>query len=262
MTGAAMTGLAATPLLDVQDLWVKYGPIRAVGGVSLAVASGELAAVLGANGAGKTSTLRSISGIVGKARGRVAFAGRDISRTPPHTISRLGLAHVPEGRQVFAPLTVAENLDLGAYGRQGIDVGRDLDRVFELFPVLADRRRQAAGSLSGGEQQMLAFARALMARPKLILMDEPSMGLAPIATDTVFDAIQKINADGVGILLVEQSAERALEVASRVYVMQRGEVVLSGSPEEIAADPRFVAAYLGPAAKTVPHLVDVRLQET
>ncbi len=257
-----MTEPTQTPLLRIDDLWVSYGPVRAVRGVSLEVANGELAAVLGANGAGKTSTLRSISGVIGKVRGKVAFAGRDISRMPPHTISKLGLAHVPEGRQVFAPLTVAENLDLGAYGRRGSDIAADLDRVFQLFPVLADRRGQVAGSLSGGEQQMLAFARALMARPTLMLMDEPSMGLAPITTDKVFDAIRTINGDGVGILLVEQSAERALEVASRVYVMERGEVVLSGSPKEVADDPRFVTAYLGPAVQAMPEFTDVRLEET
>ena len=246
----------------MDNLWVSYGPIRAVRGVALEVANGELAAVLGANGAGKTSALRSISGVVGKAKGKVVFDGRDISHTPPHQISRLGLAHVPEGRQVFAPLTVAENLDLGAYGRRGTDIVADLDRVFELFPVLAQRRGQAAGSLSGGEQQMLAFGRALMARPKLILMDEPSMGLAPITTDRVYDAIRAINGDGVGILLVEQSAERALEVASRVYVIERGEVVLAGSPKEVTGDPRFVSAYLGPAVESVPDFVDIRLEET
>ncbi len=257
-----MTEPARMPLLKVDDLWVSYGPIRAVRGVSLEVANGELAALLGANGAGKTSTLRSISGVVGKASGKVAFAGRDISRTPPHTISKLGLAHVPEGRQIFAPLTVAENLDLGAYGRRGAGIAADLDRVFQLFPVLADRRGQVAGSLSGGEQQMLAFARALMARPKLMLMDEPSMGLAPITIDKVYDAIRAINGDGVGILLVEQSGERALEVASRVYVMERGEVVLAGSPKEVTDDPRFVKAYLGPAVKAMPEFIDVRLEET
>jgi branched-chain amino acid transport system ATP-binding protein len=259
-----MTEQASLLILKIQDLWISYGPIRAVRGVSLQVADGELAALLGANGAGKTSTLRSISGVVGKAKGTVTFAGRDISRTAPHTISKLGLAHVPEGRQVFAPLTVAENLDLGAYGRGGADLAADIDRVFQLFPVLADRRGQIAGSLSGGEQQMLAFARALMARPKLILMDEPSMGLAPITTDKVYDAIQAIHNDGVGILLVEQSAERALEVASRVYVMERGEIALAGSPKEVAADPRFVSAYLGPAVDAVTKLgdLDVRLEET
>ena len=254
----------AWPLLKVDDLWVSYGPIRAVRGVSLEVRNGELAALLGANGAGKTSTLRSLSGVVGKAKGTVTFGGRDISRAAPHLISKLGLAHVPEGRQVFAPLTVAENLDLGAYGRRGSDIAADLDRVFQLFPVLAVRRSQVAGSLSGGEQQMLAFARALMARPKLILMDEPSMGLAPITTDKVYDAIRAINADGVGILLVEQSAERALEVASRVHVMERGEIVLAGSPKEVSEDPRFVSAYLGPAVEAVTKLgdLDVRLEET
>lgn len=257
-----MTEPARSPLLRVEDLWVSYGPIRAVRGVSLEVANGELAAVLGANGAGKTSTLRSLSGIIGKAKGKVVFDGRDISHAPPHQIARLGLAHIPEGRQVFAPLTVSENLDLGAYTRRGADIAADLDRVFELFPVLAERRGLVAGSLSGGEQQMLAFARALMARPKLMLMDEPSMGLAPITTDRVYDAIRAINGDGVGILLVEQSAERALEVASSVYVMERGEVVLAGSPKEVADDPRFVAAYLGPAVEAVPKFFDVRLEET
>jgi branched-chain amino acid transport system ATP-binding protein len=253
---------AATPLLKVDDLWVSYGPIRAVRGLTLEVARGELAAVLGANGAGKTSTLRSLSGVVGKAKGKVVFDGSDISHAPPHRISKLGLAHVPEGRQIFAPLTVAENLDLGAYGRSGADIAADLERIFELFPILAERRGQAGGSLSGGEQQMLAFGRALMARPKLVLMDEPSMGLAPIVTDTVYDAIRAINAEGVGIMLVEQSAERALEVASRVYVIERGEVVLSGTPKEVKGDPRFVSAYLGPAADSVPEFVDVRLEET
>ncbi len=248
------------PLLKISDLWGSYGPIRAVRGVSLEVADGELAALLGANGAGKTSTLRSISGVVRRAKGTITFANREISGAAPHTISKLGLAHVPEGRQVFAPLTVAENLDLGAYGRRGGEIAADLDRVFELFPVLAERRSQVAGSLSGGEQQMLAFARALMAHPKLMLMDEPSMGLAPITTDKVYDAIRAINADGVGILLVEQSAERALEVASRVYVMERGEIVLSGSPKEVADDPRFVSAYLGPAVDAVTKLVDVDIR--
>jgi branched-chain amino acid transport system ATP-binding protein len=251
-----------TPLLKVEDLWVSYGPIRAVRGVTLEVADGELAALLGANGAGKTTILRSISGVVGKTRGRIILSGQDIFRAAPHSISKLGLAHVPEGRQVFAPLTVAENLDLGAYLRTRAETGADLERIFQLFPVLASRRGQLAGSLSGGEQQMLAFARALMARPKLILMDEPSMGLAPITTDKVYDAIRAINGDGVGILLGEQSAERALAVASRVYVMDRGEIVLAGTPKEVTGDPRFIAAYLGPAVRSIPKFVDVRLAET
>src|SRR5258708_9436455 len=256
-----MTEPVRWPLLRVEDRWVSYGPIRAVRGVSFEVANGELAAVLGANGAGKTSILRSLSGIIGKAKGKVVFDGTDISHSPPHRISRLGLAHVPEGRQVFAPLTVSENLDLGAYTRRGAAIAPDLDLVFQLLPVVGDRRWQVAGSLSGGEQQMLAFARALMARTKLILMDEPSMGVAPITTDKVYDAIRAINGAGVGILLVEQSAERALEVASRVYVIERGEIVLAGSPKQVTDNPRFVAAYLGPAAAAGPEFGDVRLAE-
>jgi|SRR5579859_3660227 len=235
-------------LLSVDHLSVSYGAIRAVRSVSLRVGAWELVALLGANGAGKTTILRSLSGLIPKAGGKVRFVDSDITDLRPHQVAKAGLSHIPEGRQVFAPMTVSENLDLGAYARRGVEVEADREYVFSLFPILKERRRQLAGSLSGGEQQMLAFGRALMARPKLILMDEPSLGLAPRTTDFLYEAIGKINADGTAILLVEQNAERALEVAHRVYVLERGEIAMQGSAEQVAADPAFVHAYLGPAA--------------
>jgi ABC-type branched-subunit amino acid transport system ATPase component len=236
-------------LLRVRDMWVSYGSIEAVRGVTLSVREGWVVALLGANGAGKSTTLKAVSGLLPKRRGQIYLSGTDITRSAPHVIATSGLTHIPEGRQVFGPLTVSENLDLGAYYRRDRDVARDLDAVFDLFPALAQRRKQAAGSLSGGEQQMLAFGRALMAHPRLILMDEPSMGLSPIATDTVYDAVRSIHQTGVAILLVEQSAERALDVADYAYVMQQGAILLEGPPKDIRHHPEFVSAYLGGASR-------------
>jgi len=236
-------------LLAIEGLRVDYGAVAAVKGVSLAVGSGEVVALLGANGAGKSTMLRTISGLVRPRSGKIRFAGVAIERLAPPRIVRLGLAHCPEGRRIFGSLSVAENLRLGASARADrVSASADRERLFELFPVLRDRAHQAAGTLSGGEQQMLALARALMARPRLLLLDEPSLGLAPLMVQAIFATLAALKRDGVTMLLVEQNMTLALQLADRAYVLRTGEIRLSGSAEALQADQERVAeAYLGAA---------------
>ncbi len=232
-------------LLRVHGLKVAYGGIQAVRGIDLEVAEGELVCLIGANGAGKSSTLKGIMGLA-HPRGEVLLAGERLHKLPTHAIAARGLALVPEGRGVFGRLTVAENLDMGAYSRRDrAGIQADLARAYALFPRLAERRAQLAGTLSGGEQQMLAIARALMGRPRLLLLDEPSMGLAPLMVRKIYETIAMIAAEGVTLLLVEQNAHLALKVSQRAYVMESGEITLSGASAELAANPRVRAAYLG-----------------
>jgi branched-chain amino acid transport system ATP-binding protein len=234
------------PLLEVTDLHVRYGGAVAVRGIDLHVDRGEVALVLGANGAGKTSTLRAIAGQLRQSKGSIRWNGTDISAWPSFRVSRAGLVMVPEGRKVFAPLSVAENLEVGGFTNRSRKRRLELiDQVYAMFPLLKDRKDQAAGFLSGGEQQMLAFGRALMAEPKVILMDEPSMGLSPAMVDTVMDAIGEIAGTGLGILLAEQNAMAALQVARRAVVLERGSIVLTGSAEEVRRHPDVVTAFLG-----------------
>ena len=233
-------------LLALERLEVAYGGIRAVKGIDLEVESGEMVCLIGANGAGKSTTLRAITGLVRAAAGRVRYDGADISGLRVHDIARRGLAMVPEGRGVFPQLTIEENLAMGAYARRDkAAVRSDTAHVFELFPRLAERRRQTAGTLSGGEQQMLAIARALMSRPKLLLLDEPSMGLAPLMVERIFEVIRTVAAEGVTLLLVEQNARLALEVSHRGYVLDGGLVTISGPARSLLDDPRVREAYLG-----------------
>ena len=238
-------------MLQVEDLHAGYGASEVLTGTTLSVKQGTLVALIGANGAGKTTTMRAVSGGLKPSRGRVVLDGREVQGLDASRIARLGLAHAPEGRKVFGPLSVEDNLLLGAYGRLpkflGFKAGAqsDLDRVYDLFPKLKERARQAAGTLSGGEQQMLAIGRALMARPRLLLLDEPSMGLAPVVIQEVYRAIRALKAEGTTLLLVEQFARTALEVADMAYVMVRGRIVGAGTPEELGADGRVIAAYLG-----------------
>jgi branched-chain amino acid transport system ATP-binding protein len=233
-------------LLALERLQVSYGGIRAVKGVDLAVEAGELVCLIGANGAGKTTTLRAVTGLVRAAGGAVRYDGEDITRLRVHEIARRGLALVPEGRGVFAQLTIEENLAMGAYARDDrAAVAADVERAFALFPRLKERRRQTAGTLSGGEQQMLAIARALMSRPKLLLLDEPSMGLAPLMVEKIFEVIRAIAAEGVTMLLVEQNARLALEVSHRGYVLEGGVVAIAGEARSLLGDPRIREAYLG-----------------
>jgi branched-chain amino acid transport system ATP-binding protein len=234
-----------TALLEVEGLTAAYGQIRALHGVDLTVGEGQVVALLGPNGAGKTTTLRSICGMV-RASGRITFRGRDLTGLATEKVTRLGIAHVPEGRGTFPGLTVTENLKLGAYGRRDSDVRSDIDRWFGIFPRLADRRDQPAGSLSGGEQQMLAVARALLSRPTLLLLDEPSLGLAPLVVREVFEVLDRIRAEqGTGMLLVEQNAALALELADAAYVLAAGRTVLSGPASEIRAEDSVRRSYLG-----------------
>jgi len=235
-------------LLEIRGLEVRYGGIRAVKGIDLEIAAGELVCLIGANGAGKSSTLRAVSGLAQTAPGSIRFGGRDLAGVPAFARARAGLVMVPEGRGVFAQLSVEENLAMGAYARADAGIATDRARVFELFPRLAERRRQTAGTLSGGEQQMLAIGRALMSRPKLLALDEPSMGLAPIAAEKILQVIRDINNTGVTVLLVEQNARSALALAHRAYVMESGEITLSGEARALLADPRVREAYLGEAA--------------
>jgi branched-chain amino acid transport system ATP-binding protein len=235
-------------ILSIEQLQVAYGGIRAVKGIDLKVDEGELVCLIGANGAGKTTTLRAITGLVRAAAGAVRYDGHDITRLKPHEIARRGLALVPEGRGVFAQLTIEENLAMGAYARSdSAAVATDVERMFALFPRLKERRKQTAGTLSGGEQQMLAIARALMSRPKLLLLDEPSMGLAPLMVEKIFDVIRTIAAEGVTLLLVEQNARLALEISQRGYVLEGGLVTLTGAGSTLLHDPRIREAYLGEA---------------
>ncbi len=232
-------------LLEVSDIHTYYGAIEALRGVSLTVEDGEAVTIIGSNGAGKSTTLRSISGLTPAASGTVTFRGRDITRVPAHEIVEHGIALAPEGRHCFARMTVRENLDMGAYKRRDTGIGEDLDYVFDLFPRLKERERQKAGTMSGGEQQMLAIGRALMARPKLLMLDEPSMGIAPILVQRIYETIAEINRQGVAILLVEQNANYALDVSKRGYVLETGEVALSNQSAELRNDPAVQRAYLG-----------------
>ena len=232
-------------MLEVRDLLVSYGEIRAVKGISLNVAAGEIVALLGSNGAGKTTTLKTVSGLLAPRAGEILLDGESLRGMPPHLIVRKGIAHVPEGRHVFNRLTVDENLEMGAYARSDAGGAADLDRVFALFPRLWERRRQRAGTLSGGEQQMLAIGRALMANPRLLLLDEPSMGLAPVLVEQIFETVQRINRQGTTVLLVEQNAALALEVATRAYVLETGTIVLSGAAADLVRHEDVRRAYLG-----------------
>lgn len=237
---------SVTPLLLVEDLHVSYGNIRAIRGISFQVLPGQIVTLIGANGAGKSTTLRAISGIVPATSGRITFAGHNLVRTPPERITALGIAHVPEGRGIFGNLTVYENLKLATFLRRDREeIRQDFERVFTVFPRLRERQRQLAGTLSGGEQQMLAVARALMTRGRLMLLDEPSMGLSPILVEEIFGVIQEIRRAGTTILLVEQNAHMALKVADYCYVLETGTMAMSGTPAELAGDPRVKAAYLG-----------------
>lgn len=237
--------MATEPLLVVQDLWVAYGPIQAVRSVSFHIAPGECVTLIGANGAGKSTILRAISGLVSCRQGEIRFAGRDLTRLPAAQIAQLGIAHVPEGRGIFGNLTVQENLRLAAYGRRDQEIAADMVAVFSLFPRLAERRRQWANTLSGGEQQMLAVGRALMRRGRLLLLDEPSMGLAPFLVAELFRIFADLNRAGTTILLVEQNANQALKIAHRGYVLENGEITLSGTGPELARHPLVQKAYLG-----------------
>ncbi|MGE4279197.1 MAG: ABC transporter ATP-binding protein [Magnetospirillum sp.] len=232
-------------LLEIDDLASHYGRIQALDGISLNVQEGELVALVGANGAGKTTLLRALSGVQPVSGGRIRFEGVDITRLSPERRVALGIAQVPEGRQVFAPLSVEDNLRLGAYRRQGADVAADMDRMYQLFPVLFKKRELPAGTLSGGQQQMLAIARALMSAPRLLLLDEPSMGLAPLLVEEIFRVVAGLRDQGVTIFLVEQNAHAALALADRAYVMETGQVVMEGAGVELQADERVKAAYLG-----------------
>jgi branched-chain amino acid transport system ATP-binding protein len=232
-------------LLQIDSIHTYYGAIEALRGVSLMVEEGEVVTIIGSNGAGKSTTLRSISGLTPATSGKITFEGRDITRLPAHEIVACGIALSPEGRHCFARMSVRENLDLGAYRRRDTEVNEDMDRVFDLFPRLKERERQKAGTMSGGEQQMLAIGRALMARPKLLMLDEPSMGIAPILVQRIYETIAEINRQGVSILLVEQNANYALDVSKRGYVLETGEVALTNESAELRNDPAVQRAYLG-----------------
>jgi branched-chain amino acid transport system ATP-binding protein len=239
----------SAPLLELRKLAVAYGGIQAVKGIDLHVGEGELVCLIGANGAGKTTTLKGICGLLPVRAGTVHYAGSDVTGKPAFELVRKGLAMVPEGRGVFGALTIEENLQMGAYARTDRSgVRADVERVFELFPRLRERRRQTAGTLSGGEQQMLAMARALMSKPRLLLLDEPSMGLAPLMVQKVFETIVAVSKEGVTILLIEQNAKLALEVSRRGYVMESGEITLTGEADAMLHDPKVRAAYLGEVA--------------
>ena len=233
-------------MLEVKDLQVYYGVIQALKGISFHVEQGEVIALIGANGAGKTTTLQTLTGIIPAKAGSIMFGGKDLTKTPAHKIVEMGMAHVPEGRRVFANLSVYENLKLGAYTRKDKnEIAQSLEMVYESFPRLKERRNQSAGTLSGGEQQMLAMGRALMSKPRIILMDEPSMGLSPIFVDEIFKIIQQVSAAGTTVLLVEQNAKKALSIADRAYVLETGKIVLSGDAKELLEDDSIKKAYLG-----------------
>ncbi|MBM7787561.1 ABC transporter ATP-binding protein [Tenggerimyces flavus] len=234
-----------TTILEVKDLVVAYGKVRAVKGISFTVSEGEVVTLIGTNGAGKTTTLRTISGLLPLTGGSITFQGERIDGMPAHRIVEQGLAHAPEGRRIFPRMTVEENLRLGAYARRDTGVAADLKRVFELFPVLEERRRQAAGTFSGGEQQMLAIGRSLMSRPKLLMLDEPSMGLSPLMMQRIMSTIRELVTDGTTILLVEQNAQAALELAHRGYVLEVGRIVLSDTGQQLLGNEQVRKAYLG-----------------
>jgi branched-chain amino acid transport system ATP-binding protein len=234
------------PLLEIEDMHSYYGHIQAVRGISLTVDEGEVVTLIGSNGAGKTTTLRSIHGILPPKQGRIIFAGEEIQGVPAHELISRGIAQSPEGRRIFFRMTVLENLEMGAYHRNDASgIREDMDRVFDLFPRLKERTKQEAGTMSGGEQQMLAIGRALMSRPRLLLLDEPSMGLAPVLVERIFEIIREINKQGTTILLVEQNANIALEIATRGYVLETGTIVNSAPAAELREDPTVREAYLG-----------------
>lgn len=233
-------------MLSIENLEVYYGAINAIKGVSFDVEQGEIIALIGANGAGKTTILHTITGLVSAKRGSIMFGGKDLTKTPAHKIVSMGMAHVPEGRRVFSQLSVYENLMLGAYTRKDkAEIAESLKNVFKRFPRLEERRNQSAGTLSGGEQQMLAMGRALMSKPSIILMDEPSMGLSPLYVSEIFDIIQEINKSGTTVLLVEQNAKKALSIANRAYVLETGKIVLSGDAKQLMNNDSVKKAYLG-----------------
>jgi len=233
-------------ILEVLDLSVHYGAIQALRGISIAVPSGEVVALIGANGAGKTTTLRAVSRMIRASGGTIRFEGEEVSRLPSHALVARGMAHAPEGRGIFLNLTVKENLDLGAYLRRDREaIVEDARSAFKLFPVLEERKSQVAGTLSGGEQQMLSVARALMSRPRLMLLDEPSLGLAPQVVERIFGVLREVNEGGVALLLVEQNAHKALQLAHRAYVLETGNVVMQGTGRELLASPEVRRAYLG-----------------
>jgi branched-chain amino acid transport system ATP-binding protein len=234
-----------TPLLEVRDLHAAYGNVHALKGISLTVGQGEIVALIGANGAGKSTTLRALSGVLRSTGGQILFEGKPATNRPAPWWVRAGVAHCPEGRQLFPRMSVEENLELGAYLRRDGDLVADFRRVFELFPILRERWRQLAGTLSGGEQQMLALGRALMSRPKLLLLDEPSLGLAPMLVQRMFATIRDIHATGTTVLLVEQNARLALQMSDRAYVLQIGEIVMSGTGQELLGSDAVRKAYLG-----------------
>ena len=233
-------------MLEVKDLEVYYGMIQAIKGVSFEVNEGEVIALIGANGAGKTTILHTITGLLSPKKGSVVFEGKDITKVSAHKIVELGMAHVPEGRRVFAQLSVYQNLKMGAYTRKDkTEIEESLEMVYRRFPRLEERKNQLAGTLSGGEQQMLAMGRALMSKPRIILMDEPSMGLSPILVNEIFDIIQSVSASGTTVLLVEQNAKKALSIANRAYVLETGNIVTSGPAHTLMEDPAIKKAYLG-----------------
>jgi branched-chain amino acid transport system ATP-binding protein len=245
MSGAMATGAAGAPMLDLKDVHTYYGQIHALQGVTLTVNQGEVVTLIGANGAGKTTTLKTISGMLHARTGSVRFEGEDITKVPAHKLVERGIGHAPEGRRIFSRLTVLENLQMGAFSRPKANIEPDIERVFNLFPRLRERTGQLGGTLSGGEQQMLAIGRALMSEPRMLLLDEPSLGLAPILVAQVFETIKEINAQGTTVLLVEQNALQALAIAHRGYVLQTGEVVLSGKADDLRQNEIVRKAYLG-----------------
>ena len=233
-------------LLEIKDLEVNYGVIKAIKGVSFDVNEGEIIALIGANGAGKTTILHTITGLIQAKKGSIVFDGKELTKTPPHKIVSMGMAHVPEGRHIFQQLSVLENLKLGAYTRKDkSEIASTLKMVYERFPRLEERKNQVAGTLSGGEQQMLAMGRALMSKPRIILMDEPSMGLSPLLVSEIFDIIKVINESGTTVLLVEQNAKKALSIADRAYVLETGNITLSGDAKDLINDESVKKAYLG-----------------
>jgi len=233
-------------MLKVENIYVNYGAIKALQDVSFSIKEGEIVALIGANGAGKTTILNTISNIVPSVSGTIIYRGKEVTKTPPHDIVKLGISQVPEGRRVFSKMSVLENLEMGAYTRSDkAEIASDMEKIFQRFPRLLERKKQPAKTLSGGEQQMLAMGRALMSRPKLLLLDEPSMGLAPMLVEQIFQIIQEINASGTTILLVEQNANMALSIANRAYVLETGCVVLQGDAKELASNPEVRKAYLG-----------------
>lgn len=232
-------------MLKVENINVHYGVINAIKNVSFEVHKGEIVALIGANGAGKTSIMHAISGLIKTTNGQIHFLDQDITKMPAHKVISLGLAQVPEGRRIFAQLTVQENLEMGAYLRTDNRVIDDLEKVYKRFPRLKERKKQLAGTLSGGEQQMLAMGRALMSKPKLLLLDEPSMGLSPILVNEIFDIIKEINEEGVTVLLVEQNANKALSIANRAYVLETGKITIFGDADDVANNPKVREAYLG-----------------